>query len=305
MKSILRIGTRGSELALRQTNLVVQALQKLQPDLEVETIIIKTEGDKFQGPIPDRAVGKAWFTAEIEEALIEKRVDLAVHSLKDMPVEIPEELEIMIALEREDPRDVLITRSGLKFAALPAGAIIGTDSNRRGAQILHARPELAVKSIRGNVDTRIRKLHEQDYDGIVIAAAGVRRLGRQGEITEFFEPTKFIPAIGQGALALEIRKNHAELAELIKQTQHSDTCLAVEAERQFSTTIGGGCKLPIGCFAEVDGTSITVHGMVGKADGSKVVGKTMTGPIDDRLQLADNLANYILERCDFSLELES
>ncbi len=299
----LKVGTRGSELALKQVSLVTQALIAKEPNLQIEVIVFTTEGDKFEGPIPERAVGKAWFTAEIESALIDRRIDFAVHSLKDMPIEIVDELVVFTTGVREDPRDALIS-GGRNLELLAPRSIIGTDSSRRQAQILHKRPDVIVKSIRGNVGTRLRKLREEDYDAIVIAAAGLARLGRIAEVTQFLDPTKFVPAIGQGVLAVEARRNHSDLIELLNKVQDPDTQLTAMAERKFSETIGGGCKLPIGCYAVLSNSTITIHGMIGTSNGKKLVRDTISGPTGSAQELSEQLAHAMLKKCDFSLELD-
>ncbi len=300
----IRIGTRGSNLAQIQTNLIAQSLTKLHPELNIEIVIIKTAGDTFPGPIPERVVGKAWFTAEIENALLEKQIDLAVHSLKDMPIEINERLLLTSALKRDDPRDVLISADGKTLAQLSPGSVIGTDSRRRQVQVLASRPDLVVKSIRGNVDTRLRKLREENYDAIVIAAAGIARLGRISEVTEFFDPLKYVPAVGQGALAVEIRRDDSQLAKYLNDIQDQQTNQAVMAERQFSLTIGGGCKLPIGCYGKITGTSIQLYGMIASGDGKIILKDSIAGSTSQSLDLAKNLARKILKKCDFSLQLD-
>jgi hydroxymethylbilane synthase len=201
MKHRLTIGTRGSKLALIQTELVAAALKQAHPRLEVGIKIIATKGDTNQAPIPLDTVGKAWFTAEIEQALQSGDIDIAVHSLKDLPPELCPGLISLPVLERADPRDVLVSKAAVPLAALPRGAVVGTDSLRRKAALLLERPDLRVESVRGNVQTRLRKLHEQPYDAIVLAAAGLERLGDLTLVTEFLEPSRFVPAIGQGVLA--------------------------------------------------------------------------------------------------------
>jgi hydroxymethylbilane synthase len=275
MREKIVVGTRGSKLALVQTNLVIDALKKASPDLLIETQTITTKGDVNVSPIPLDTVGKAWFTAEIEDALKAGTIDLAIHSLKDVPPEIVAGTIIMPILKREDPRDVLISKNGQHLTDLPQRAVIGTDSSRRRAQLLSMRPDLIVKSIRGNVDTRLRKLREprdgeERYDAIVIAAAGLARLGLLGAVTEYFDAKKFIPAPGQGVLAAQVRSDDNALIELLKQLQESETVAAVESERVFIDTVGGGCKSPIGACATINGDSITLSAMMSDADGTNI-----------------------------------
>lgn len=289
----ITIGTRGSKLALAQTQLVIQALAKKYLALTVETKIITTKGDVDQSPIPLDVVGKAWFTGEIEQALIDGSIDVAVHSLKDLPLETAPGIATVIVLERGDPRDVLISKSGASLAYLPNGATIGTDSVRRKVSLLAERPDLIVKSIRGNVDTRIKKLHEENYDAIVLAAAGLERLGMLNLATEFFDPMIFSIAPGQGILAAQARKDDTNL-ELLRAIQHESTRVAAEAEQAFSRAIGGGCKLPIGCYAKIEADVITIYGMTGSDDGKKVMKKSTSGLISEAVHLAEALAKEIL-----------
>lgn len=296
----ITIGTRGSKLALTQTQLVAATLKEKYPGLMIETKIITTKGDVNQTPIPLDTIGKAWFTEEIEQALLDREIDLAVHSLKDLPPEMPNGLLIMPILERADPRDVLITRSNgsakfINLQALPKRSVVGTDSLRRKAQLLNMRPDLVVNSIRGNVDTRLRKLETENYDAIVIAAAGLERLGLIDRVTEFFDATKFIPAIGQGVLAAEIRKGEPEILGMLHSITHKPTSQGAAAEQAFSRVIGGGCKLPIGCYARIerdrDGKDkISLFAMVADEDGDHVVRRSAIGPLEAAIEVAEKLA---------------
>jgi hydroxymethylbilane synthase len=302
----ITIGTRGSKLALAQTVLVADALRRKHADLIIETKIITTKGDIDQSPIPLDSVGKAWFTGEIEQALVDGSIDIAIHSLKDLPPETAPGLMTIIVLERADPRDVLISKSGAFLKDLPPGSIIGTDSIRRKVSLLEQRPDVIVKSVRGNVDTRIKKLqanHADDagkpdgvekYDAIVLAAAGLERLGMLNLATEIFDPTVFSIAPGQGILAAQVRADHVDILELLHAIEHEPTRIAAEAEQAFSRAIGGGCKLPIGCYAKIDGDMITIYGMMGSDDGKKVTKKSASGPINEAVHLAEALAKEIL-----------
>jgi len=290
----LVIGTRGSKLALIQTELVASALRARQPDLVIETKIITTTGDTNFSPIPLDTVGKAWFTAEIEQALSQGNIDIAAHSLKDLPPQLGQGLTAVTVLERADPRDVLVSRSGAKLADLPAGATIGTDSLRRRAAVLLARPDLRVVSLRGNVQTRLRKLAAGDCDAIILAAAGLDRLGLLGEATELLDPARFVPAIGQGALSAEVRADNPEVVKLIKELQHPPTVAATEAERAFSEVVGGGCKLPVGCLVEIHNHRATVHALSGDEDGSHARTRTLHGPAADAPRLAARAARELM-----------
>jgi hydroxymethylbilane synthase len=291
MKDRIVIGTRGSKLALVQTDIVKDALQKLLPGISIETKIITTKGDTNSSPIPLDTIGKAWFTAEIEHALAHGDIDIAVHSLKDVPPEIVRGTIIMPVLRREDPRDVFISKDGLLLAGLKQGAVVGTDSSRRRAQLLALRPDIQIQSIRGNVDTRLRKLREEHYDAIVIAAAGLARLSMLDVVTEYFEAEQFIPAPGQGVLAAQVRSHDTELIELLKKLQDSQTIAAVEAERAFIDAVGGGCKSPIGACAIIEGDSLTLSAMIAAEDGSDVKYDKENGATADATDIAVRLGN--------------
>jgi hydroxymethylbilane synthase len=293
MLKYLTIGTRGSRLAVIQAELVADALRRLSPGLVIELKTIVTTGDKNTAPIPLDTVGKAWFTAEIEQALAAGDIDLAVHSLKDVPPEVPPGLMHLPVLERADPRDVLISTSEKKLGELPAGAVIGTDSLRRQALVLHSRPDLKVESVRGNVETRLHKLAGGDYDAVILAAAGLDRLDRAHEITEFLDPTQFIPAIGQGVLAAEVKISNTQLTALLKQLQHAPTLAAVAAEQAFARVVGGGCKLPVGCYARPNGDEIKLYGVVGESDGTTADIAESHGPARDGAKLAEALARRL------------
>ena len=253
MHNSLVIGTRGSQLALWQAQFVKDQLERLYPDLKVHLKIIKTTGDTVQ----DRSLvglGKGVFTKEIENALLAGDIDLAIHSLKDLPTELPPGLCITAIPTREDPRDVLITASELPLNDLLNGAKIGTTSPRRKAQLLHIRPGLQVVDVRGNVDTRLRKLHETDLDGIILAAAGIKRLGKSEVITQFFDVERMVPAVGQGALAIEAREADDRIEKLLAPLNDQETAAEITAERAVLENLGGGCQVPIGAYAKhIDG----------------------------------------------------
>lgn len=292
----ITIGTRGSKLALVQTDMVAAALRAIDASLQIEVKVIVTRGDVNQAPIPLDTIGKSWFSAEIEEGLVKGDIDLAVHSLKDVAPESPSGLDLIPVLQREDPSDVLVSKTDAKLAELKGDAIVGTDSSRRQAQILELRPDVVVKSIRGNVDTRLRKLREEEYDAIVIAAAGLLRLGLGDEITELFDPTKFVPAPGQAALAAQYRSDDTKLSKLLNKLVHEPSRVAVDSERTFSRAVGGGCKLPVGCFARIDEKSasrrIEIFGMA--ADDAGVVHRnSVRGAGGDAGTLARELARRL------------
>lgn len=289
----LIIGTRGSRLALIQTGLVADALRKLDPKLAIKVKTIVTKGDTNTAPIPLDTIGKAWFTAEIEQALTNGEIDLAVHSLKDIPPEAPAGLVHLPVLERADPRDVLVSKTGAKLAGLPHGALIGTDSLRRTALLLHYRTDLRVESVRGNVETRLRKLETDAYDAIILAAAGLERLGRLHEVTEFLDPATFVPATGQGVLSVEIAAGNQQLLDLVKQLQHAPTLAAVEAEQAFTGIIGGGCKLPIGCYANISHNWISINAVIGSGDARTATIDSTEGPAAQAVALAQTLAHQL------------
>ena len=267
----LTIGTRGSALALWQARHVAEIIETHHPQTRVALTIIKTRGDKILDVPLATIGGKGLFTKEIEDALLDGRVDLAVHSLKDLPTDLPDGLCLAAVMEREDPRDVFISRDGRAIEQLDDRAAIGTSSLRRGAFLLNRFPNLRVVSIRGNVDTRIRKIETENLAGVVLAAAGVRRMGLADRVTSFLETDLMIPAIGQGALAIETRENDPQLAEVIETLNHPDTATCVQVERAFLKRMGGGCQVPMAahCFRENSG--FTVIAAVAHPDGSKMV----------------------------------
>ena len=296
MKNIIRIGTRGSRLALWQAEHVKSRLEGLYPHLFVSIEKIKTTGDKILDAPLARVGGKGLFVKEIEEALIEGRIDMAVHSMKDMPVIIPEGLCIGTITKREDPRDALISRDGKIFSALPEGAHIGTSSLRRSSQLLFFRPDLRISPLRGNVDTRLRKLDEGRFDAIVLASAGIIRMGLKERVTEFFPVSFLIPAIGQGAICIECRENDQEIMDLIKPLDHKETSTAIRAERAFLKRLEGGCQVPIGAHARLVDDTIEMEGFIASIDGREMVMERMTDKVDRPEDLGKRLAESILSQ---------
>lgn len=291
----LIVGTRGSALALAQTQLVIDALAQKHPGVTISPKVIVTKGDTDQSPIPLDTVGKNWFTAEIEQALAKGEIDLAVHSMKDLPPEVPDGIVTLPVLERGDPRDALISKTGATLKDLPQGAIIGTDSIRRKVLLLEARPDLVIKSIRGNVDTRLKKLREGPYDAVVLAAAGLARVGMTGVVTEFLDPTMFIPAIGQGILAAQARADRNDALAILRSVQHEPTRIAASAEQAFSNTVGGGCKTPIGCYARVDGGTVALDAFVQNGEDPKLRRRSASAPIRAAQKTAEDLARALLQ----------
>lgn len=295
----LIIGTRGSDLAIKQTEIIQEAILKAHPDIHIEMRIIKTEGDRNMQPIPTESIGKGWFTKEIEEQLLKGAIDIAVHSLKDLPEILPRGLHIGAISKREDVRDVLISHQGATLNELPEGAVIGTDSIRRKIQIMRINPHVVVKSIRGNVNTRLQKLEEGEYDALVLAAAGMERLGFQNRISGYFSPESIVPAPGQGALAVEIRSDDAKAQELLAAVHDIPTFDAITAERAFAASIGGGCKFPIGAYATCHKEALTLKGFLGSFTGVALVTDTITGKRSQASDLGKRLAKRMLK--EFSL----
>jgi len=294
--NMVKIGTRGSALALWQAEWVRSRILSFHPDVEVQIVKIKTTGDKILDVPLAQVGGKGLFVKEIETALLEKRVDLAVHSMKDMPAEIPRGLCIGVVPRRESSLDVLISRNGRPFDDLPEGAGIGSSSLRRGAQVRHRRPDIKIRPLRGNLDTRLKKLHAENLDAIILAAAGVRRLGLEDRITEYIPEAVMLPAIGQGALSIEIRDNDDAVKNIIAPMDHRDTRLAVEMERAFLARLEGGCQVPIAGLAKVIGDQVEMTGLVAEIDGSVLIRETISGPVDQRIRLGETLADRLLEK---------
>lgn len=299
MREQITIGTRGSKLALWQTNWVKSELERLHPGLQVAIEIISTKGDRvLDVSLPKLGEqGKGLFTKELEEAIHERRVDLAVHSLKDLPTELPAGLHIAAISRREDVRDALVARHGIySFNDLPQQALIGTSSLRRQAQLLAARPDLRLEPIRGNVDTRLRKLDDGLFDAIILAAAGLHRLGFAERITEYLDPALILPAVGQGALAIETRSDDAAVNEIVSRLNHAETRLACQAERAFLKGLGGGCLVPIAAHAEIASSTLTLTGLVASTDGSETVRSHLSGASAEAESLGDQLARELIAR---------
>lgn len=296
MTSELRIGTRGSQLALYQANWVKEKLVETYPDLNVMLIKIKTTGDKVQDAPLAKIGGKGLFVKEIEEALIHRKVDLAVHSIKDVPTEFPQGLHLSAITKREDPRDVFISRDEKILRDLPPKAKIGTSSLRRQAQLLHFRNDLELIPLRGNLETRLKKLKTMNLDGIVLALAGLKRLGYEERITEIIPTEISLPAIGQGALGIETRKNDWEVEGKIKFLNHPDSWITVTAERAFLKRLEGGCQVPIAAYAQILGTSLQVEGLVGTIDGKKLIRHHVWGALDKAELLGIELAEILLKK---------
>jgi hydroxymethylbilane synthase len=286
---MLTIGSRGSQLALWQAHWIQARLEALGEQCRIE--IIKTTGDKITDIALSQVGSKGLFTKEIEEALLAGEIDLAVHSLKDMPTDLPAGLTLAAVPEREDPRDALIGRA---LAELPAGARVGTGSLRRAAQLRALRPDLRIEDIRGNVDTRLRKLDEGRYDAIVLASAGLRRLGWQNRITELFDPGIMCPAVGQGALAVETRDDGGAAFQIARRLEHAETRAAVTAERAVLAALGGGCQAPMGAHAFIANETLSILALIVSPDGARVVRKEAQGPVAEAAALGHALGEKLL-----------
>ena len=286
----LKIGSRGSQLALWQARYIAERLRRIGVETEIE--IIRTTGDRMQTASLVKAGGKGLFTKEIEEALLAGDIDVAVHSLKDLPTEHPSGLGIAAVPEREDPHDALV---GKKLSELPSGARVGTSSNRRAAQLRLLRKDLDIEPVRGNVDTRLRKMREGQYDSVVLAAAGLRRLGLEGEIVELFSPEQICPAPGQGALAVQTRTNDKAL-DVCRSLNHEPSAYAVECERSVLSSLGGGCQLPIGAFAQVYGDRLRVVAGVFAPDASGYVRASGEGSMLEAAALGKRVGDELLAK---------
>ncbi|HUL31367.1 MAG TPA: hydroxymethylbilane synthase [Thermodesulfobacteriota bacterium] len=296
MPSDIRIGTRGSQLALFQANWVKDQLSRNHPDLNVTLIKIKTTGDKIQDAPLAKIGGKGLFVKEIEEALLQKRIDLAVHSIKDVPTEFPEGLHLSVVTRREDPRDVLIAKDGRTLRELVQKAKVGTSSLRRQAQLLHFRNDLELIPLRGNLDTRLKKLRTTNLDAIVLALAGVRRLGLEEMITEVISEDISLPAIGQGALGIETRTDDPEVEARIRFLNDQESSIAITSERAFLKKLEGGCQVPIAAYARIVGAALRIDGLVGTVDGKRLIRHHRQGSADQAESLGIELAEVLLSR---------
>jgi hydroxymethylbilane synthase len=299
MKQILVIGSRGSKLALTQARSVQSELKRINPLLETRIEIITTSGDVKTDPLAVIG-GKGVFTKELEDALFDRRIDLAVHSLKDLPTILPGGLTIAAICKREDPRDALVLgqRQGnageASIDSLPQRAIVGTSSPRRLAQLRHLRDDLVFQDLRGNVDTRLRKLDAGQYDALVLACAGLRRLGLENRISSALPGEQMLPSPGQGALAIETRAEDEETIEAVRELNHKFTRLACTSERAFLRSLGGGCQLPIAAYAAVRDKNIRLDGLVADPQGKQILRDRISGSIDEAEQLGNVLADRLL-----------
>ncbi|MGF1779615.1 hydroxymethylbilane synthase [Vibrio nomapromontoriensis] len=292
----IRIATRKSPLALWQAHYVKDALIAAHPGLEVELVTMVTKGDIILDTPLAKVGGKGLFVKELEVAMLEGRADLAVHSMKDVPVDFPEGLGLVTICEREDPRDAFVSNTYQDLDSLPKGAIVGTCSLRRQCQIKERRPDIEIKELRGNVGTRLGKLDNGDYDAIVLAAAGLKRLKLESRIRSFIEPEVSLPAVGQGAVGIECRLDDQRLIELLQPLNHKDTADRVLCERAMNLTLEGGCQVPIGSYSLLDGDDIWLRALVGEPDGSLIVRGEIHGKRSDAEALGIQLANQLLDQ---------
>lgn len=291
---ILRIATRKSALALWQAEFVKAQLEIHHPGIEVELVPMSTQGDKILDTPLAKIGGKGLFVKELEQAMLDGRADIAVHSMKDVPVEFPDGLELHTICEREDPRDAFVSNHFSSIDALPQGAIVGTSSLRRQCQIRALRPDLEIRDLRGNVNTRLAKLDEGQYDAIILAAAGLIRLEMPERIASFISAEQSLPANGQGAVGIECRSDDKATKDLLSALEHHETRIRVLAERAMNRRLEGGCQVPIGAFAEVSGSQLTLRGLVGAVDGSEILRDQVTGACDDAEKLGVELAEKLL-----------
>lgn len=296
MKPEITIGTRGSKLALWQANWVKSELIKSFSGLSAEIVIIKTKGDKILDVPLAKVGGKGLFVKEIEEALIANRIDIAVHSMKDMPAELLDGLSIGAIPERENPVDVLISGNNFLLSQLPERARVGTSSLRRMAQLKYIRPDLVILPLRGNLDTRIRKLDAGELDAVILAAAGVKRLGLENLITEYLDENIMLPAVGQGALCIEIRENDNNVMKFAGSLDHSITHAVVMGERAFLKRLEGGCQIPIAGHGKAENNIFTISGLVADLEGKTIIKETLSGPLNSSESIGTALADKLLLR---------
>jgi len=291
---LVRIATRKSALALWQAEFVKAQLEHFHDDVRVELVPMSTQGDIILDTPLAKIGGKGLFVKELEQAMLDGRADIAVHSMKDVPVEFPDDLELHVICEREDPRDAFVSNNFANIDALPQGAIVGTSSLRRQCQIRALRPDLEIRDLRGNVNTRLAKLDSGQYDAIILAAAGLIRLEMGERIRDFIEPEVSLPANGQGAVGIECRINDEVTKALLAPLEHSETRIRVNAERAMNRHLEGGCQVPIGAYALVEGDQVHLRGLVGAIDGSEILRDEISGHVDDAEKLGIELAKKLL-----------
>ena len=295
MSQTIRIATRKSPLAMWQAEHVAAALKAAHPGLEVELLGMTTQGDRILDTPLAKIGGKGLFIKELEQGLLSGDADIAVHSMKDVPVELPEGLHLAVIMQREDPRDAFVSNQYATLDALPEGACVGTSSLRRQCQLAERRPDLQIRSLRGNVNTRLRKLDEGEYDAIILAAAGLKRLGFEQRITALIGPEQSLPAIGQGAVGIECRADDARVNQLIAPLHHLDTAVCVQAERAMNQRLNGGCQVPIAGYAMLESGNLWLRGLVGEPDGSQIIRGEVEGTPEEAETMGVGLAERLLE----------
>ncbi len=295
MRKKIRIGTRKSMLALTQSTMIKKAIEARYPDCEVELVKIVTKGDKILDVPLAKVGGKGLFVKEIEEAMLRDEIDIAVHSMKDVPAELPDELFIGVVAEREDPRDAFLSVKYGSVDELPEGARIGTSSLRRRSQLARIRPDLVIEDLRGNLDTRLRKLDEGLYDAIILATAGLNRMGWDGRITAHIDPDTMLPAVAQGAVGIEMRRNDAETIEGLAFLNHTGTAVAVACERAFLHTLEGGCQVPIGGHATVENGRVRMTGLIASVAGDRFFRDQAEGTVEEAEAVGRGLARKLLD----------
>ncbi|HOW56820.1 MAG TPA: hydroxymethylbilane synthase [Smithellaceae bacterium] len=292
----IKIGTRGSKLAWAQADYVAKKLEKEMPQAEIEISVIRTGGDIMQDISLLQIGGKGVFVKEIEDALLAGTIDVAVHSMKDVPTDIPEGLAFAAILEREDARDILASRDNKKMEKMHKRARIGTGSLRRSAQLLSVMPDLEIVALRGNLDTRLKKIETENLDGIIVAAAGMKRMGLADKISQYLPVETMLPAVGQGALGLEVREADEFLKKMLEKMNHIPTSTEVAAERSFLRHLGGGCRLPIAALGKATGSSLTLEGLVASPVGSAIIRDQVQGKAEEAEELGKKLAQIILNK---------
>lgn len=295
MSQTLTIATRKSPLAMWQAEHVAAELKKAHPDIRVELMGMTTQGDKILDTPLAKIGGKGLFIKELEQGLISGEADIAVHSMKDVPVELPQGLHLPVIMQREDPRDAFVSNRYRDIDELPQGACVGTSSLRRQCQLAELRPDLVIKSLRGNVNTRLRKLDDGEYDAIILAAAGLKRLGFEERITALIGPEQSLPAIGQGAVGIECRIEDQRVNELIAPLHHPETAYCIRAERALNQRLNGGCQVPIAGYAMLESGNLWLRGLVGEPDGSRVIRGEVEGATNEADAMGEGLADRLLE----------
>jgi len=294
VKDKIIIATRESQLALWQANNVKDSLEALYPDTQVELLGMTTKGDQILNSPLSKIGGKGLFVKELEHALLEGRADIAVHSMKDVPMAFPEGLGLAVICEREDPTDAFVSNKYDNLASLPQGAVVGTSSLRRSSQLALARPDLVIKDLRGNVNTRLRKLDNEEYDAIILATAGLMRLEMTDRIKERISDLDSLPAGGQGAMGIECRSDDTDMIKLLAPLQHQETYYRVTAERAVNERLNGGCQAPIAAFALLEGDELYLRGLVGSVDGSVILRDEIRGSKNDAHALGVQLAEKLI-----------